>query len=117
MKKGTILLIVLDILAIVGLFVLYGPIDYFRTLYITTAMNTKTHKYLANVLYSNNQITKVMGENFVSEVDENTDQSEIVFKNEDTDTYESIYEEQALKRDENNKDYKIIEFDGDGYHA
>lgn len=117
MKKSTILFIILDILAISFLFIAYGPFDYLRNLYVTTAMNTKSHRYLASILYSDKQIEKILGENFVTEVDESTLESDIVFNNDEQEVYESIYEEQILKRDKENDLYKVIEFDGDGYHA
>ena len=46
-KKTTILLIALDFFAIVCLFLMYGPFSYFRDLWVTSAMTTKSHKYLA----------------------------------------------------------------------
>lgn len=117
MKRSTIFLIIIDILLVSFLFVAYGPFSGFRTLYVTTAMNTKSHRYLARILYSENAITEIMGDNSITEVDESTDESEITFNNKDTEVYSSIYEEQVLKRDEGNDDYKIVEFDGNGYHA
>lgn len=53
--KSTILFIVLDLLAIGGFVMMYGPYNYVRNLYVTTAMQTMTHKYLAKVFYSEKQ--------------------------------------------------------------
>ena len=58
--KTTILFIILDILAIAGFVMMYGPWNFVRDLYINTAMKTKDHKYLANVFYSDEKINHVM---------------------------------------------------------
>lgn len=117
MKRSTVVMFIIDIIGLFMYFIIYGPIDKFRTLLITTAMNTKSHQYLAKVFYSDDMIEKVMGENFIKEPDEETLESEIVFNQEEITIYESIYEEQILKKDDGNEDYKIIEFDENGYHV
>lgn len=116
MKRSTIFLLIIDIILVAFLLLCYGPYNNFRSYFITTAMNTKTHTYLANVLFSDNIITNIMGENYTIEVDESTDAKDITFDNKDTNEYSSIYEEQVLKRDDNDT-YKIIQIDGDGYTA
>lgn len=113
--KTFIITIIIDLLMVIFLFFTYGPISYFRDLLITTAMTTKSHKYLARTLYSEKTIAKVMSENSVEEIGENTNSSEINFDSiVETDNYESIYEEQVLKK-ENDEDYKIVEISGTGY--
>lgn len=115
-KKTIIAFIILDILAVTGLFLTYGPIDYFRDFLVTTAMRTQSHKYLAYIFYSNKMIDKVMANNYILEVSENTNADDIVVgDNQDTGVYESVYEEQILKRDPNNLDYKIIDISGKNY--
>ena len=48
---------------LIGLFLLYGPITKFREWYITSAMTTMTHQYLATWFYSDETINDVlMGE-------------------------------------------------------
>lgn len=112
-KKAVITFIVLDVLALIGLFLTYGPVDHFRDLLVTTAMRTQSHKYLARIFYSTETINKVMANNYVEQFNENTDADDIKFgDNTDTGVYASIYEEQILKRDPNNDDYKIIELSG-----
>lgn len=107
--------IILDTLAIIFLFFAYGPISYFRNLLITTAMATKDHKYLARTLYSEKTISEVMSSNYISEVKENTNSSEIDFsKIKESDKYESVYDEQILKH-EKGELYKKIELSGSGY--
>ena len=115
-NKKFILTIILDILIVVFLFLAYGPISYFRSLLITTAMTTKDHKYLARTLYSEKTIAKVMSENYIKEIEENTDSSEIKFEDiKETDKYDSKYEEQVLKKDKGNDLYKIVKLSGSTY--
>ena len=51
-KKTTILFIVLDVLAICGFIMMYGPWNKIRNFYVNTAMKTKDHQYFAKILYS-----------------------------------------------------------------
>ena len=112
-KKLLILVIVLDVLMVIGLFILYGPIDYVRVTLITTAMKTKDHKYIARTLYSEGYINKVLSENYIEEINENTDASSIKFKDiKETTKYSSKYEEQVLKKDPGNDLYKIVDLKG-----
>ncbi|MHB1454761.1 MAG: phosphodiester glycosidase family protein [Saccharofermentanales bacterium] len=55
-----------------GLFLLYGPFAGFRNFWISTAMNTASHQYLAQIFYSDMVIAEVMAGNTVIEPDENT---------------------------------------------
>lgn len=117
MKKRTIVFIILDILMIIFYFLTYGPISYFRELLITTAMYTKEHKYLARTLYSEKTISKVMSNNIVEPFDENTNIDDINFEEIiEQDNYESIYEEQVLKHEQNDI-YKIVNLSGNGYNG
>jgi len=107
---------ILDFLVLVFLFFTYGPVSYFRNLLITTAMTTKDHKYLAYIFYSENTVKKVMSENYIKEINENTNTDEITFEQiKETDHYESEYEEQVLKKDEGNDLYKVVEIEGATY--
>lgn len=119
MKKRIvfIVMLILDIGAIFCLLLAYGPYNGFRNFLITTAMTSKSHKYFARTIYSEETINKVMSQNYIVEVEEETNTDEIIFENQDTNVYESIYEEQILKRDPGNDLYKIIEFSGSEYHA
>ena len=117
MKKRVIFLAIIDILAIACFILFYGPWNGFRDYFVTTAMNTKSHKYLAKIFYSQNTINQILNSNVIVVVDEDTDTSLIDFSQRDKDTYDSIYEEQVLTKDPGNDLYKIIEFDGNGYHA
>ena len=79
-------------------------------------MTTMTHKYFAYTLYNENMIAEVLENNKIIETDDSTDTSKISFnKNYDTGTYESIYEEQVLKRDPGNDIYKVVDIKGNSW--
>lgn len=113
-KKWIITFSILDIIAIICLFLMYGPISYFRNLWVTSAMETATHKYLAYIFFSQEQIDKILANNIVIEVNEDTNQDEINFEEEQV-TYSSPEEEQVLTRDPGNDLYKVIKVEGNGY--
>lgn len=114
--KLAIFLLLMDLFALTGFFLSYGPWDYLRNLLVTTAMTTKSHKYLAHTLYTESQIKEILSNNYVKESGEDTNASEITIGQiEEKSTYDSIYEEQILKRDPDHKDYKIVPISGSGY--
>lgn len=114
-SKLNIIFIILDILALGVIFLAYGPISYFRNLLVTTAMTTMSHHYLARTIYTDKMISYTLSNNYVSEGKQNTNTSDIIIDNEDDGNYESIYEEQILKRDPDNDLYKVIPIDENGY--
>lgn len=137
-KKIPILLkivITILILAIIGIITLltlfYGPISTFRDWWITTAMTTMSHKYLAEWFFDDETINEVLGKNKIEETDETTDTSLIVVtpneeieKEEEEIEYKNEYEKQLfaknLNKEEYNiyaesEDYRIIEIKGKGY--
>ena len=116
MKKKTIVFIILDIMAIFCLLLAYGPNEKFRDMFITTAMSTKSHQYLARVLYSEKQIQDVLNKNYTEDFKDETKDTDITFKEDETKVYESEYEEQILNREEGQL-YKLIEFDEKNYHV
>ncbi|MBR2743670.1 MAG: phosphodiester glycosidase family protein [Clostridia bacterium] len=100
------------------LFLLYGPFKGFRTWYITSAMTTMHHQYLATWFYSAETIQEVLDSNKVIEVSGTTDTSQInTNKTEDDSkkTYANEYEKAVLEKDKNHPDYKIIDIKGKGY--
>lgn len=109
------LLIVVDVCAILCFFLAYGPWAYAREYLVTTALTTRTHRYLAYVLYSDNRVKAINDANATIESGEDTDASAIKFVDNTTDVYSSIYEEQILKKDEGNDDYKMFVIDEDKY--
>lgn len=120
MKKGlltlTIVMAILDVLAILFLFFTYGPITYFKDLLITTAMTTQSHKYLARIFYTEKMIEETLNRNYISDMKENTNPSEIkVGSYQEKEDYESVYEKQILEKDPTNDLYKIIPIEGNHY--
>lgn len=115
MKKGTIFIIVIDLLVLLCFFLAYGPINYFKNLLVTTAMTTMDHKYFAYILYDEETVKDIMSNNSVSEILENTDISDIKFEITNNEREpESIYDEQILTY-ENNQLYKVINISGNSY--
>lgn len=92
---------------IVGLTLLYGPWANFREWWITTAMTTMTHQYLATWFYDEDVINDVLNRNKIVETGEDTDTNLINFTS--TTEYANKYEKEILEHDEKNNDYKIIE--------
>lgn len=107
-KKTTILFIFLDLCAITCFFIVYGPWDYFRNLYVTTAMKTRSHQYLAKVFYSDKQIEEIMSNNYFIEVNEEVNLDNIVINTEEKTKYKDEYEEQLLTREPGNDLYKVL---------
>ena len=115
-SKFSIFLIIVDILVLGCFFLAYGPISYFRDLFVTTAMTTMSHRYFAYVLYSEETVKEILDNNKLVEPEENTDSSAINFNPKfETNDYESIYEEQILKKDKGNDIYKLIDISGEGW--
>ncbi len=116
-KKVLIAILILFLLGgSTGLFLLYGPWHGFRDWLVTTAMTTLNHQWIATMLYSDETIAEVMSNNAVIESgeDTNTDEVEIV-KQEKKETYANKYEEQILKKDNEDDLYKVIKIKGKGY--
>ena len=69
-KKNIITLfsIIMASFFLIVILIFYGPISYFRELYITTAMTTMSHQYLARMLYSDDYIEKVLDKNRIKNV-------------------------------------------------
>lgn len=115
-SKFSIFLITVDIFVLICFFVAYGPFSFFRDFIVTTAMTTMTHKYFAYVLYSESMVEEILDNNKVIEIEDPTDTSKINIQPVvDTGTYESIYEEQVLKKDEGNDLYKVVDISGSGW--
>ena len=115
-SKLSVFLIIIDTIALICFFLAYGPISYFRDLFVTTAMTTMSHRYFAYVLYSEDTVKEILDNNKIVEPEENTDSTAINFNpNFETNDYESIYEEQILKKDKGNDVYKLVNISGDGW--
>ena len=99
------------------LFLFYGPWDGFRNFWITSAMTTMTHQYLATWFYSDETIQKVLEANQIIEVGEITDPDLITFRkyNGNMTIYKNKYEKEILTKDPGNDLYKVIEISGTTY--
>lgn len=107
-NKLTILCIILDLLAIGGFVMMYGPWDTIRNLYVNTAMKTKDHKYLANIFYSDEEINEIMNSNYFVEIKEEVVLDDIIIDTSPKSSYDNEYDEEILTRTPGNDDYKII---------
>lgn len=117
LKKKIIVSICGFVGVIIGsfLFLFYGPIDSFKNFWITSAMTTMNHKYLATWLYSDEYIQKVLARNKVVEVNEETDTSIIKFKKYTSSIYKNKYDKEVLTKEEGNDLYKVIPINGTSY--
>ena len=104
------LFIFIDFIVLICFLVVYGPVDKARVFWITTAMETNDHQYLANIFYSEDVIKQVMNENYMDEIEEDTDVSSITVGQEEKITsYTSAYEKEILEHEEGAL-YKLIQF-------
>ncbi len=100
------------------LFLFYGPWAGFRNFWITSAMTTMNHQYLATWFYSDDTIQKVLANNKVIEVDEDTDPDMIKLRKYTSKTiYKNEYEKAVLTKDSDNDLYKVIEISGSSYQG
>ena len=101
------------------LFLFYGPWPGFRNFWITSAMTTMSHQYLATWFYSDETIQKVLEANQIIEVGEVTDPDLITFRkyNGSMMIFKNKYEKEILTKDPGNDLYKVIEVSGTGYQG
>ena len=98
------------------LFLFYGPITSFKEFWITSAMTTMSHQYLATWIYSDDYIQKVLAKNKVVEVDEVSDPNKIKFRHYSTTIYRNPYKKEILTHDKDDV-YKLIPISGSGYQG
>ena len=110
-KKGlfllTIVLAICDIGAIMGFILMYGPYDHFRNLFVTTAMKTRNHQYIAYVFYNKEMVEKIMKNNYFIAIDEDVNLDDIIIDTREKKEYKDKYEEELFTRDGNDS-YKVI---------
>ena len=99
------------------LFLFYGPITSFKEFWITSAMTTMNHQYLATYLYSEEYIQKVLQSNRIIEPNEVSNPDEIQFRHYTTTIYRNEYEKEILQKEEENDLYKLIPISGKGYQG
>lgn len=107
----SIILGVCDVIAVVVLFLLYGPFNGFRDWLVTTAMSTMNHQYFATTFYSDEYIDKVLKRHSILEPEGNTDISAIIGEEK---SYVDEYDKEILDRNKNDL-YKIIEINDKGF--
>lgn len=102
----------------VGLFLLYGPSDKFRTWYVTSAMTTMTHQYLATWAFNAETIDEILSKNTVIEVEGETNTDLIkTGEVEEPTTYANEYERAVLEKDKNHPEYKLIDIKEKNYEG
>ena len=123
-KTKTIIIVLISIFVLglsTGLFLLYGPYSGFRDLWITTAMTTMNHQYLAEIFYSDETINEVLEKNSVIEPEGTTDTSliEIYDNTSNTTVYKDEYDKQVLEHEEGAvyKYFKVEGYSFDAYMA
>ena len=93
MKIFTIFMIVVDIL-VASCFVLVYGIPSFKNKIISTAMVTKTHKYIAYIFYDEETIDKVTAQNRYIPLTDKVNLDEIVINTSERDSYDNKYDEE-----------------------
>ena len=117
MRKTTIFFLLIDLIAI-GCFILfYGPNEEFRNTIVNTAMVTKTHQYIAYTFYDEDTVQKILDLNKYIPVSGEMDLDAIVIDTAEKKSYDNEYDEEILKRDKGNDDYKYIKVKVGKYNA
>ena len=118
-KLPLVLASFLIVMSSIGLFILYGPISFFRDLWVTSAMTTMSHQYLATMFYNEKTIQEVLARNHIVEVDDTTNPDLIKIDEQERDhtIYKNEYEKQILTKDEDNDLFKLIPISGDTYQG
>ena len=99
-------------------FVFYGPWNGFRNFWITSAMTTMNHQYLATWFYSDEVIQEVLSNNTVDEVDETSNPDAVQLKQYTAKTiYKNEYDKDVLTKDPGNDLYKVIDIKGTSYQG
>lgn len=107
--KTTILFIILDLIVAWCFFMMYGPWDYVRNLYVTTAMQTMNHKYLAKIFYNDETIQEIQNSNYLVSLEEEGNTDEIIINTKEKSSYKDKYEEELFTRDNPDDSYKVID--------
>lgn len=115
-KRGFILLFSIVLIGLsIGTFLIYGPYGWFRERWITTAMTTMSHQYLATMLFDDETIAEVLAKNKTIEPDEDTNPDLINVDRKNVIKYSSKYEKQILENVKKDELYRLIEVSGTGY--
>ena len=96
------------------LVLLYGPNENFKNWLITTAMATMRHQHYCKWFYSDEDIRKVLDNNYIDDGGRQTDPS--LIDHTETINYANEYEREILEREEGAL-YKVINFEVNGSKA
>lgn len=100
------------------LFLFYGPWAGFRNFWITSAMTTMNHRYLATWFYSDKTIQKVLSANHIIEINEISDPNMIHFKKYQVGRiYKNKYEKEIFEKENPDDLYKVIDIKGSTYQG
>ena len=113
----TIVFLILDILAIACFIMMYGPWNYIRNLFVTTAMNTMDHQWFARIFYSEEKINEIMNSNYFVTIDEDANLDDIKIDTKEKDSYKDEYDKELLTRNPGNDLYKVIDLKVGGSNA
>lgn len=77
-KKACIsFLSTLFVFFLAGVFLMYGPIEYFRDLWVTTAMSTLNHQWLATMFFSDQDINFILSSNRTDDTQDETSADDV----------------------------------------
>lgn len=107
--KATIFFIIVDLFVAACFYVMYGPWDKVRNLYVTTAMQTMNHQYLAKVFYSDKTIEKIQNSNYIISINEESNEDNVKINTKEKAKYKDQYEEELFTREPGNNLYKVID--------
>ena len=108
-NKSTVFFVIIDIFVGICFFLMYGPWNYVRNLYVTTAMQTMNHQWLAKIFYSDSTIERIRNSNYFISIDEDANMNNIVINTREKIKYKDEYEEELLTRDKGNDLYKVLD--------
>lgn len=111
----TKVLIILDIAAALMLTCFYGPWHGFQDWFVTTALSTSSHQYLANILYSEEMIEEIMSRNQALVIEDDSDADLVTFDS--SVMYANREYEAQITEHDKNRDYKVFEISGSGYNG
>lgn len=96
---------------------MYGPWNYMRNRFVTTAMNTMDHQWLARIFFSEDKINQILSNNYFISLDEDANLNDIVIDTSEKEEYKDEYDEEILTRDPGNDLYKVINLKVGGSNA
>ncbi|MBR6137831.1 MAG: phosphodiester glycosidase family protein [Bacilli bacterium] len=104
----TILVFLMDLCVIAGLYVIHT--EEFKAFWIPSAMTTMTHKYLAYTLYDEDEVNRIMSENYIEQSTEEVNLDDIVINQGDlfTKRYTNKYDKEIFTKTPGNDVYKLI---------